>query len=122
MDGDSIYIFVNGVRENAVAHNVAIPELNNEFRIGGGLSNNTEYFFGDITGVRFWNVARSASDINGNMSSCIPASSNGLVAMYNMADGSGSTIVTDESLNGYNGMLMNMDENTVWQNTNMQLL
>lgn len=118
-DGSFIRIFVNGVQENQVAVTTPIPDLTNDVRIGGGLNGGTEYFYGDITGVRIWNVARTQTEINDNKSLCIDGNEAGLVAMYNMIDGSGSSTLTDESGNGYDGMLTNMDPATSWQYTNM---
>lgn len=118
-DGSFIYIYVNGVLENQVAVTTPIPNVTNDVRIGGGLDNNTEYFYGDITGVRIWNVARTESEISDNMDQCIAGNTAGLVAMYNMVDGTGSSMLTDESINGFDGMLINMDANTSWNYTNL---
>jgi len=119
-DGTTISIYVNGVLENqATITPVNLPESSNNIKIGGGLSNNTEYFYGDITGVRIWNTARTQTEINDNKDLCIAGNEPGLVAMYNMIDGPGSSTLTDESVNGFNGTLLNMDPATSWQYTNM---
>jgi hypothetical protein len=118
-DGSFIKVYVNGVLENQVAVTTPIPNVNNDFRIGGGLNSNTEYFYGDITGVRLWNVARSQTEISSNMDNCIDGNEPGLVAMYNMVDGTGSSMLTDESGNGYDGTLTNMNAATSWNYTNM---
>jgi hypothetical protein len=39
--------------------------------------------------------------------------------MYNMIDGTGSSTLTDESANGFNGTLTNIDPATSWQYTDM---
>jgi|GEM_PF-2831703 len=118
-DGETLSIYVNGVLENTTTILGTIPVSNNEFRIGGGLQNNTEYFNGNITDVRIWNTVRSAAQIDANMDACIPGNESGLVALYNMFDGAGSTTLTDESVNGFNGVLTNMDANTSWNYTNL---
>jgi hypothetical protein len=118
-DGTNISIYVNGALENQVAVTTPIPDVANEMRIGGGLDNNTEYFYGDITGVRLWNVARSQAEISDNMDLCIAGNEPGLVAMYNMVDGTGSATLTDESVNGFDGTLTNMDPNTSWNYSGM---
>lgn len=118
-DGSFIYIYVNGVLENQVAVTTPIPNVTNELRIGGGLDDNTEYFYGDITNVRIWSDARTLTEINDNMTVCVAGSEQGLLAMYNMVDGTGSSTLTDESVNGYDGVLMNMDANTSWNYTNL---
>jgi hypothetical protein len=53
------------------------------------------------------------------MDLCIAGNEPGLVAMYNMIDGTGSATLTDESVNGFDGTLMNMDPNTSWNYTGM---
>ena len=118
-DGTTLSIYVNGVLENTVALSATMPDIDNNFSIGGGLSNNTEYFNGDITGVRVWNIARSGTDLNADKDQCIAGNTPGLVAMYNMIDGLGSGVLTDESVNGYNGTLTNMDVNTSWNYTDL---
>lgn len=118
-DGTTVKLYVNGVLESSVPFAGTLPAVTNDVRIGGGLTNDTEYFDGDITGVRIWNVTRTQSEINSNKDLCIAGSENGLVAMYNMIDGTGSSVLTDESVNGFDGTLINMDANTSWQYANM---
>jgi hypothetical protein len=119
-DGTNLSIYVNGVLENQVTITpVSLPASTNTVKIGGGLSNNTEYFNGQITGVRIWNTTRTQAEINDNKALCIDGNESGLVAMYNMIDGTGSSTLTDESANGFNGTLTNIDPATSWQYTDM---
>jgi hypothetical protein len=118
-NGSELAIYVNGVLENTFTINTKMPYVSNEVRIGGGLDNNSEYFNGNITGVRIWNVARTVAEIDAEKDQCIAGNTNGLVAMYNMVDGSGSTILTDEGVHGFNGTLVNMDENVAWSYTDL---
>jgi hypothetical protein len=118
-DGNEMAIYVNGVLENTFTINSKMPYITNDVRIGGGLDNNSEYFNGNITGVRIWNMARTGSDINADKDQCIAGNTNGLVAMYNMIDGAGSSVLSDEGVNGFNGTLINMNENTAWSYTNL---
>jgi hypothetical protein len=118
-DGTTISIYVNGVLEATSSCSGTFADIPNNVQIGGGLTNDTEYFDGDITGVRIWNTVRSGIEINDNMDQCIPGNEAGLMAIYNMADGTGSGMLTDESVNGNDGVLMNMDANTSWNYTNM---
>ena len=118
-DGTTLSVYVNGVLENTVALSANMPDVDNNFTIGGGLTSNTEYFSGDITGIRIWNVARTETQINTDKDQCLAGNTPGIVAMYNMIDGSGSAVLTDESVNGYDGTLTNMDNNTSWNYTNL---
>lgn len=118
-DGSVLSIYVNGVLENTLNIAATFPDIANEVRIGGGLLNNSEFFSGDITGVRIWNVTRTAAEINANQDLCAAVNPSGLVAMYNMVDGIGSGTLSDESTHGNNGTLMNMNTTTSWNYANM---
>ncbi|MBK6952009.1 MAG: T9SS type A sorting domain-containing protein [Crocinitomicaceae bacterium] len=118
-DGTNASIYVNGVLENSIPISGIMPSVPNTLKIGGGLSNGTEYFNGQITGVRVWDVTRTQTEIFDNMTECIDGGEPRLIAMYNMVDGTGNSTLTDESINGYHGTLMNMDANTSWNYTNM---
>jgi hypothetical protein len=118
-DGNQLAIYVNGELENTFAINAKMPYVTNDVRIGGGLDNNSEFFNGAITGVRIWNMARTESEINADKDQCIAGNTTGLVAMYNMIDGAGSTVLTDEGVNGFNGTLVNMNENAAWSYNNL---
>ncbi|MDP3685179.1 MAG: T9SS type A sorting domain-containing protein, partial [Ignavibacteria bacterium] len=65
----------------------------------------TQHFAGYIDEVRIWNIALTQTEIQTNMASEIPTNSVGLVAYYQMTDGSGITL-TDNSGNGNNGALI----------------
>ena len=118
-DGTDLSVYVNGVLENSIPISGLMPSVPNTLKIGGGLSNGTEYFNGQITGVRVWNVAKTEAEINNDKDLCIAGNEPGLLAMYNMIDGTGSSTLTDESVSGYDGVLTNMDANTSWNYTNM---
>lgn len=121
-DGTNLKVYVNGVEENSITVTTKFPYIEAETKIGGGLSNNTEFFDGEITGVRIWDIARSETEIDTDKDLCIAGNTNGLVAMYNMIDGWGSSILTDESVNGINGSLTNMDANTAWIYNDLPLI
>jgi len=57
-------------------------------------------FEGDIDEVRIWNVARTQTQIQQDMSAPLAGGEPGLAAYYRMSDGSGAT-VTDDSGNGW---------------------
>jgi hypothetical protein len=65
-------------------------------------------FQGQIDEVRLWNVARSETEINADMQQLLTGSEIGLAAYYQMSDGSGLTL-TDDSVNNWNGALLDGD-------------
>ena len=115
-DGSTIKIYVNGVLEGSTSFSGNFGNSTNEVRIGGGLDNNTENFEGLISSVRIWNITRSQTEIANNVNNCLIGNEQGLLAMYNMIDGSGSSTLTDETGNGYTGTLANMNITTAWVN------
>jgi hypothetical protein len=78
-----------------------------ELKIGGGLSNNTEYFPGSISDVRLWSVARTAAEISASYNIELSGSESGLVALYKMGEGAGSTLGNSATGNLYPGTLVN---------------
>lgn len=57
----------------------------------------TEYFKGEIDGVRIWDVVRTPSEIAQNMNRELTGSQPGLVAYYKFDEPSGSTVIHDSS-------------------------
>ncbi|MGZ3930404.1 MAG: LamG-like jellyroll fold domain-containing protein, partial [Bacteroidia bacterium] len=111
-DGTIRAIYVDGVKmgqDLPSGHNVP---FSNNMRIGS--TNNSEYFSGPIDDVRIWTIARTSDDIAGNMNNCLSGSEAGLVALYNMNNGPGSSTVSDLTSNANNGTLVNMNTTTDW--------
>lgn len=99
VDGELQSTFTTTIRPDAAA--------SGQFSIGqewdGGTP--TQHFAGYIDEVRIWNKALTQTEIQTNMVSEIPTNSVGLLAYYQMTDGSGTTL-TDNSGNGHNGTLI----------------
>ena len=102
--------YVNGVETGAVASgatrqpgNGALPML----YIGGSIFNTSRNYTlqGQIDEVRIWNIARSTAEIVSNKDLILTGSEAGLAAYYQMSDGAG-TILTDDSVNNWNGTLL----------------
>ncbi len=112
-DGITLRLYVNGIEEasQAVANGIDITP--SEFYIGSS-QNNTNYWNGQIDEVRIWNAVRTANEIRENMHLTLKDCPTGLLAYYQMNDGTGSTTLTDHSGNGNNGTLTNMDPATDW--------
>lgn len=67
----------------------------------------TSEFVGSIDEVRVWNTARSANEIVGNMNRALVSSESGLVAVWSLDEGNGSTAYdhSDFSAQGNHGEL-----------------
>ena len=106
-DGTNINIYVNGVLENSIPHTNTFISSTNETKIGGGLSNNTEYFLGDIGEIRLWKVARTPAEIMASYNQQLTGNESGLVVYYKFDESSGSTAF-NSAVNGmYDGTLIN---------------
>ena len=69
---------------------------------------------GQIDDARVWDYARTQSEIQADMNSCLSGTETGLEALYDFEDGTGSTTLSDITGNGNNGILMNMNPATDW--------
>lgn len=106
-DGTNLKIFINGVEENSTPYALPFIATTNEVNIGGGLTNGTEFFEGDIGEVRLWNVARSAVDISASFNRQLIGDENGLVGYYKFSEGSGTIAYNSASIGLYDGTLIN---------------
>ncbi len=75
--------------------------------IGGVIFNRSRNYTlqGQIDEVRLWNIGRSAAEIQADRERVLNGDEPGLAAYYQMSNGSGLT-VTDDSVNNWNGTLM----------------
>lgn len=100
-NGTTVKIFVNGQQVQSVNENRSILS-DNSLHLGIGHSFTAwapaRNFTGNIDEVRIWNVAKSQSALLADMFKHV-SSGTGLVASYQMSDGSGSSL-TDNSGNG----------------------
>ena len=74
------------------------------------------YLSAAIDEVRVWNMARTATQIRDDMCKTMTGNEDGLVAYYrfDQKNTAGQTTLYDQTVNGYNGMLTNMDPETDW--------
>jgi len=88
---------------------------NNRYSLGQewDLTNPSDFFKGMIDEVRIWSTSRTIGDIQNNMMNELTGNETGLIAYYNMNQGTplgnnaGLTTVTDITAGGYNGTLVN---------------
>jgi Concanavalin A-like lectin/glucanases superfamily/Secretion system C-terminal sorting domain len=114
-DGTDLKIYVNGVLDGSEPCTGNFVTNTDPFKIGGGLSNGTEYFSGKIHGVRFWNTAKPESEIASQMNECLNTILVGnILAYYDMIEEAGDSTLANYLGHGYNGTLVNMDPNTAW--------
>ncbi len=97
----SITVFLNGAKEIEAASTDG--GRGSTFNIGTYNSGNY-LFSGKMDEVRFWNVARTQTEIRENKNAELAGTEANLVLYYNFNGGSGTT-VTDQSSNSYVGTL-----------------
>ena len=79
----------------------------------GDVAYTGDYFDGRLNEIRIWNVARTQDEIKNNMHNEVSTSSTGLIAYWNLDDGSGTTATDVTGVSG-DGTLTNMDPSTDW--------
>lgn len=110
-DGSALLLYVNGIQVQSTSESRSIAgDASRKLMIGASPGGWTRYFTGRIDEARIWNVARSAAEIRDKMFKGA-VTGTGLVASYQMTDGSGTTL-TDNSGNGHTGTL---SINTTWE-------
>ena len=112
-DGSSLSIYVNGVFENSVPYSSNLGVSNHHLKIGGSWpSNNNEYFLGNISELRLWNVARTPAELNALISKQLTGNEFGLVGYYQFNEGSGTTTANSAKNGLYNGTF---ESSPTWQ-------
>lgn len=107
-DGDKIRFYVNGIAAGVtdIQNGVITASDDSPLSIGGNYDANDDYFDGIIDEVRIWNVARTEAQIQEYICEALSGSESGLVAYYQMSNGSGTSL-TDNSGNANTGTLVN---------------
>lgn len=98
-DGTQVHIYIDGKLESSSAGNVGgngygVCPSGSYFQIGAGVrfGGTTSSFEGEISRVRFWEVARTQTQIKESMTQNMSGGEAGLVADYGFSEGSGNTI------------------------------
>jgi hypothetical protein len=115
-DANRLKCYINGIEVPLTFSGNAIPATlisNNQPLVLGSNFVGVE-FPGEMDEVAFWNTARTANEIRENMHLTLKDCPTGLVAYYQMNDGTGSATLADGSGNGHVGTLTNMDPATDW--------
>lgn len=97
----SVKLYLNGVNVGNKTSPIAQINDNTESLIIGrqGTGCGCNYFNGKLDDVRIWNTVRSAADIQASMNSCLSGTETGLVALYKMDDGNGTTVTDSKAAN-----------------------
>ncbi len=106
-----VRFYVDGVQVGGTFPSAGSAPATTSFFIGDWDGSLTFPFVGRIDEVRVWNTARSAAQIAAYMDNCL-SSKTGLVAMYGMEEGSGTSL-NDLAGGNNNGVLTNMTA-TAW--------
>ncbi len=107
-ENSTIKFYLNGVLK---ANEEADGNGNNpdgSANIGRNFGDYPDYFQGKMDELRFWNVARSETEIRENMHHPLSSVETSLVSYFQFNDGAGSTLMDIRKIN--NGTLTNMTE------------
>ena len=112
-DGSVMKLYVNGILQATSNHTGTMSTADGVvMNIADNPTWQGRFFTGRMDEIRVWNVARTEAEIQANMAVELEGTETGLVAYWNMNEGTGNTIA-DGSGNENNGTLLNMDE-TSW--------
>ncbi len=110
-DGSTITLYVDGDVEGSSADPNFITDLS-EFVFGRRSPDiSDQYFLGKIDEFRFWNSARNEAQVEGTMNQVLNGDENGLMGYWKFNEGFGP-LVTDNSIGGFTGDLMNTVDET----------
>ena len=119
--GTSFELFLNGISQISGTINVFSGGL--DVYLGYDATNSSTKFQGDMDEVRFWNVARTQAQIVASAGSdAVPATTSGLVALYNFNQGipAGNnpsvTTLNNGVSGGFTGTLQNFTLNNTASN------
>ena len=79
-----------------------------------GSQGNSRYLYGRVDELSFWQRALSAQEIRDMMCQSMQGEKAGLAAYFRMDQQTGETILYDQTSNGHNGTLTNMDPTNDW--------
>ena len=106
--GGRLKAYKNGVEVGNLASGLTVqPNATPKLHLGGIINNASRNwtFKGEIDEVRLWSRELSEAEINQDMYRTLVGDESGLAAYYQMSDGVG-LVLTDDSLNSWDGTLM----------------
>ena len=122
-DGSTLKIYINGVEAGSSFFSGSIATAPCNVRIGGHYNTYVNrQWNGLIDEVRIWNVCRTESEISTNMENPLTGTETGLVGLWRMQEGAGTTAF-DLTANAFDGTVygalweegypMSVDDGTV---------
>uniref|UniRef100_UPI00404AF40E Ig-like domain-containing protein n=2 Tax=Flavobacterium sp. TaxID=239 RepID=UPI00404AF40E len=121
-NGTNAIIYVDGILDNSIAGTGNISNSNFAVSIGENLQVQGRNYNGNLEEVRFWNVARTAHQVNGAKNCELQGNESGLVAYYKFNQGNSEvdnttiTNVLDATSNANHGSLANFAKNGIVSN------
>jgi hypothetical protein len=117
-DGNVFKYYIDGICDSVQSPFTGklIPNDSN-LTIGADFPGGAEYFHGQLTEVRLWNIARTQQQIQDNMHLRLTGSYTGLVGCWRFDEGNGKVAV-DYSGHGNTGILIN---GPVWVTSSVPL-
>ena len=112
-NGANRYLYLDGSIIGSDSKTGTIAFTASQLAIGSSHLLTTENFNGKIDELRFWNAAKTQTEIQAEMNETLKGRESGLVACYNFDEASGA--ITRDLVKDNNGVLTNMDASTDWQ-------
>ncbi|MEC4817306.1 MAG: LamG-like jellyroll fold domain-containing protein [Scytonema sp. PMC 1069.18] len=118
LDNDyDAYFYVNGELIEIVQGNAPANISQAACEIGRKDIGGKEYWYGQISELRFWNKVRTTEEIKADMSRRLVGNEPGLVGYWALAEGEGD-VVFDKTPNAQNGTIYG---GATWQNSDIPL-
>jgi hypothetical protein len=112
-DGSNVMLYINGeLIAKTPAASFSPSPTNLYFGEDPTWSGRT--FNGTLDEIRIWNVARTQSEIQNNMTASFAGNEAGLAAYYKLDEGLGSNVIFDATANTNNGTLNNFVLANAW--------
>lgn len=112
-DGSNMRIYIDGIERVTKSASGSITVFSEPLQIGKSHLANVD-FDGRVDEVRIWESARTQVEILAAKDVELQGNETGLVGYWNFNDGIESTLLNDQTSNGYDGVLTNMDALTDW--------
>ncbi|MEO1624594.1 MAG: HYR domain-containing protein, partial [Bacteroidota bacterium] len=121
-DNGAVSLYVDGILEDSANRGTTFGRgsvrygfvgIGSEATAENGNRGPTWGFNGEMADLRVWSVARTTAQIAQNIN-YLSGSTAGLEIWYQFGDGTGSSTVADNSGNGNDGTLYNIDPSTSW--------
>lgn len=101
-------LYVNGISQSVIEHRSPAGSAKDDSDANllfGNAQNNSHTFDGEIDEVRIWSSIRSANEIKDNMCKSMAGNEASLLGYWKINEGSGATVIADETTNGNDGTL-----------------